>query len=96
MQADQEREVIIRGVGLVDDFEVEGLGHDDTTVVFARVQGIIQDGCREGAEDITAPEMYPSGFLGGLLTYFGDVKLRELVAFGFPLCGIEIPGNYFI
>ena len=91
-----KREVVIRGVGLVDDLEVEGLGDDDATVVLACVQGVVEDGCREGAEDVAAAEVYPRGLLGGLLTNGLDVELRKLIAFGFPLCGVEIAGNNII
>ena len=96
LETDEQREVVVRGIGLVDDLEVEGLGDDDATVVLACVQGIVEDGCGEGTEDVSATEVYPCGFLGGLLADGLDVELRKLIAFGFPFCGVEIAAKNII
>lgn len=92
----EQREVVVWGIGLVDDFEVEGLCHDDTTIVLACVQGVVEDGCGEGTEDVTTAEVYPCGLLGCFLTKGFNIKLRELVAFGFPLRGIIMTAKNII
>ena len=94
-QAAAQRQVLIRGVGLVDDFKVERLGYDDAAVVLARVQGVVEDGGGEGAEDVSAAKVYPCGLLGCLLPHSLDVKLGELVAFRFPFRGIKLAAQQF-
>ena len=91
-----ERQIIIRCIRLVDDLEVKGLCHNDTTVVFARVQRVVQDSCGERTEDVTTAKMYPCRFLGSLLAQFRNIKLRKLVTLGFPLCGIQLAAQYFV
>ena len=85
LEADEQGEVVIGGVGLVDDLEVEGLGDDDATIVLACVQGIVEDGSGEGTEDVASAEVYPCRFLGRLLAHGLDIEFGELVALGFPL-----------
>ena len=53
-KAHSKREVVVRFVSLVYNLEVEGFGHYDTSVVLALVKSLVQDGRREGAEDIAA------------------------------------------
>ena len=96
LEADEQGEVVIGGVGLVDDLEVEGLGDDDATIVLACVQGVVEDGSGEGTEDVASAEVYPCRFLGRLLAHGLDIEFGELVALGFPLCGIIITAKYFI
>ncbi len=88
-EGNQQGKVVVRLVGLVDDLEIEGLGHDDAAVVLARVQGVVQDGGREGAEDVTAAEMDPGRFGEGLFAEGLDVETGNFVAFPFPLGGLE-------
>ena len=83
-----EREVVVGRIGLVDDFEVERLGHDDASVVLARVQGVVEDGSGEGAEDVASAEVHPRGLIMCLATNVLDIEFRKLIAFRFPLCGI--------
>lgn len=53
-KADQQRQVVVRRIHLVDDLIVEALCHNDTAIVFAGIQSLIQDGRRE------SPEMLPA------------------------------------
>ena len=94
LQADQEREVAVGGVGLVDDLKVEGLCHDDATVVFPAVQRIVEDGSGESTEDVSASEVHPCRCVVGLLCHGGDVELGKFIAFGFPFSGIVVAGKY--
>ena len=96
LEADEQGEVVIGGVGLVDDLEVEGLGDDDATIVLACVQGVVEDGSGEGTEDVASAEVYPCRFLGRLLAHGLDIEFGELVALGFPLSGIIITAKYII
>ena len=80
LQRHQQRQVVVRLICLVDDFIVEGLCHDDATVVLSAVQRVVQHCGREGAEDVTAAEVYPRRFLRGLLAYLIYIILGELVA----------------
>ena len=95
-EVDAERQVIIGSIGLVNNFEVEGLGHDDATVIFPCVQRIVKDGCREGAEDVTTAKVYPCRFLGSLLANGLDVKLWEFIAFLLPFCGIVLAAENIV
>ena len=80
---------MIGSVGLVDDLEIERLGHDDPSVVLARVQGIIEDSSGEGAEDITSAEMHPCGLFVCFFSYCFVVELGKLIAFRFPFSGVK-------
>ena len=84
LQADQQAEVIVGAVSLVDDLIVEALGHDDAAVVFARIKHLLQDGRREGAEDVARAEVHPGGLGRGLGLDGLAVELGQLVAFFRP------------
>ena len=86
-----QREVVVGGVGLVDDFKVEGLCHNDAAVVLTGVQRVVEYGGRERPEDVATPEMDPRRLCGRLLTHGLNVKLGELIAFRFPLGGVQPP-----
>ena len=94
LKRDEQGEVVVRGISLIHDLEVECLCYDDTPVILARVERIVEDGCWEGTEDVSSAEVYPCGFFGRLLTHGLDVKLWELVALGLPLCGVELSAQY--
>ena len=96
LEADEQREVVIRGVGLVDNFEIEGLGNNHTTIVLAGIEGIVQNSGWESTEDVSTTEVNPCWLLGGLLTNGLYIKLWKLVAFGFPFCGIILSANNII
>ena len=55
-----------------------------------------ENGCGEGAEDVSTAEVYPCWLLGSLLTQGLNVELWELVAFSFPLGGVELTANNII
>jgi hypothetical protein len=87
LQADQQAQVIVGAVSLVDDLIVEALGHDDAAVILAAVQGVVQDGCGEGAEDVACAEVHPGRLCMGLGLDGLDIELGQLVAFFCPLGG---------
>ena len=87
LQADQQAQVIVGAVSLVDDLIVEALGHDDAAVILAAVQGVVQDGCGEGAEDVACAEVHPGRLCMGLGLDGLNVELGQLVAFFCPLGG---------
>ena len=93
LERNQQRQVVVRCVSFVHHLEVEGLCHNHTAVILARVECIVEDGCRKGAEDVAATEVYPCGFFGGLLAHCFDVELRKLIAFGFPFSSVEVAGK---
>ena len=87
LQADQQAQVIVGAVSLVDDLIVEALGHDDAAVILAAVQGVVQDGCGESAEDVACAEVHPGRLCMGLGLDGLDIELGQFVAFFCPLGG---------
>ena len=91
-----ERQIVVRLIGLVDDFKVEGFCHNDATVILACVQCVVEYGGWEGPEDVASAEVNPCRFVVCFLAYCLNVKLWELVAFAFPLCGVELSALYVL
>ena len=87
LQADQQAHVVVGAVSLVDDLVVEALGHDDTAVILAAVQRVVQDGGGESAEDVAGAEVDPSRLRVGLGLDGLDIELGQLVALFCPLGG---------
>ena len=87
LQADQQAHVVVGAVSLVDNLVVEALGHDDTAVILAAVQRVVQDGGGESAEDVASAEVNPSGLRVGLGLDGLDIELGQLVALFCPLGG---------
>lgn len=83
----------LRRIHLVDDLIVEALCHNDTTIVFAVVQSLVQDGRRESTENVTCAKMHPCGMLVGLAGNRGNVKPGNLIAFCLPLSSVKAAGN---
>ena len=67
-KAHREREVVVGGIGLVNYLEIEGFGHNHASVVLPGVEGVVEDGSREGPEDIAAAKVHPGGLQGGFFT----------------------------
>ena len=87
LQADQQAQVVVGLVSLVDDLVVKALSNNDTAVILAAVQGLVQDGSGEGTEDIACAEVHPGGLCVGLGLDSLHVKLGQLVALFCPLGG---------
>ena len=87
LQADQQAHIVVGTISLVDDLVVKALGHDDTAVILAGVQRIVQDGSRECTEDIACAEVHPGGFSVGLGLDGLDIELGQLIALLCPLGG---------
>ncbi len=90
LQADKEGEIMVWAISLVDDFVVEALGDDDTTVVLTGVESVVEDSGRESTEDVSSAKVNPSRLIVSLLGYSCDVVLRKLITFSLPLHSIEI------
>ena len=84
LEAYEKREVIVRAISLVDDLVVEAFDHDDTTVVLARIECVVENSCREGTEDVACAKVNPSRLLMSLLGNCRNVILRKLITLGFP------------
>ena len=90
LQADEQREIVVRLVCLVYYLIVEGLGNDDAAVILACVQRVVDNCGRECTEDVATSKMHPCRLVVSALAHSGDVKLRKLIAFGFPLGNIGV------
>ncbi len=93
-KADEQRQIVVGPIGFVDDLVVEGLSHDDATVVLSGVESVLEDCRREGTKDVSAAEVHPCGCVVGLTAHGSDVKFRELIAFLLPFAGIETGVQY--
>ena len=96
LKAYEQREVVVRSVCLVDYIEVECLCHDNTTVVLARVECIVEDGSWECTEDVATAEMHPCRLVMSFLDDCLSIKLRKLITLGFPFAGIVVARNQII
>ena len=85
VQGDIHRQVVIRGVDLVDDVVVEGVGCDDAAVGQTLVQQTLLQGGDKAAEDVAGTEVDPDGMLLGGGGHGGVVKCGQLDAQLFPL-----------
>ena len=85
VQGDVHRQVVIRGVDLVDDVVVEGVGCDDAAVSGTLVQQALLQRGDEAAEDVARTEVDPDGVLLGGGSHGSVVKGGQLDAQLFPL-----------
>ena len=85
VQGDIHRQIVIRGVDLVDDVVVEGVGCDDAAVGQTLVQQTLLQGGDKAAEDVAGTEVDPDGMLLGGGGHGGVVKCGQLDAQLFPL-----------
>ena len=85
VQGDVHRQVVIRGVDLVDDVVVEGVGCDDAAVGGTLVQQALLQRGDEAAEDVARTEVDPDGVLLGGGSHGSVVKGGQLDAQLFPL-----------
>ena len=85
VQGDVHRQVVIRGVDLVDDVVVEGVGCDDAAVGQTLIQQTLLQGGDKAAEDVAGAEVDPDGMLLGGGGHGGVVKCGQLDAQLFPL-----------
>ena len=84
LQADQQAHIVVGTISLVDDLVVEALGHDDTAVILAGVQRIVQDGSRESAEDVACTKVHPGGLGVGLGLDSLNIEFGQLIALFCP------------
>ena len=85
VQGDVHCQVVIRGVDLVDDVVVEGVGRDDAAIGQALVQQALLQGGDETAENVAGAKVDPNRMLLGSGSHGGMVKGGQLNAQLFPL-----------
>ena len=85
VQGDIHRQVVIRGVDLVDDVVVEGVGCDDAAVGQTLIQQALLQSSDKAAEDVACAKVDPDGVLLGGGGHGGVVKCGQLDAQLFPL-----------
>ena len=85
VQGDVHRQVVVRGVDLVDDVVVEGIGCDDAAVGQAFIQQALLQGGDKTTEDVASAKVDPDGVLFGGSGHSSVVKSGQLNAQFFPL-----------
>ena len=79
-----ERQVVLRGVDLVDDVVVERVASDDARLRKPFVQQPLRERTNETAEDVARAEMHPFRLGLGTRAHGGNVERRQLHAGLFP------------
>ena len=85
VQGDVHRQVVIRGVDLVDDVVVEGVGCDDAAVSDTLVQQALLQRGDEAAEDVARTEVDPGWGAPWVAAVMAAWSRRQLDAQLFPL-----------
>ena len=79
-----ERQVVLRGVDLVDDIVVERVAGDDARLRKSFVQQPLRKRTNETAKDVARAEMHPFWLGLGTRAHCGNVERRQLHAGLFP------------
>ena len=87
--ADQQAQAVVRGIDIVNDLKIEGLGGNDTGIGSAGIQKGLLSGGQEAPEDIARAKMDPGWALPGALTHRlhivpGKGDARRLPGRGIP------------
>ena len=84
-----QRQVVERGIDLIDDIVVEGVACDDAGLRQTCLEQTLTQRTDKAAEDVARAEMDPLRRLFGLRAHGGDVKGRQLDLRLFPGLGIR-------